>query len=166
MKNKYLNFAWELWNMKVKIIPIMIGAFGTVTKCWRTSGDHPNYIIIENGQNSEKKSQKFEETCCHSNSSVRPSGNADVKKKIIMGNFKREPEFLPAQNYAIRINHITSRIGSGPLYPSWGICSSLLFNVKDRFKAELLPAVAGPPTGVCGVCDVIEKHCITLDSRV
>ena len=42
------------------IIPIVIGAFGTVTKgtgvlgSWRTSGDHPNYSIIENGQNTEK----------------------------------------------------------------------------------------------------------------
>ena len=45
--------------MKVKITPIVIGAFGTVTKglligpgglaSWRTSGDHPNYSIIENG---------------------------------------------------------------------------------------------------------------------
>ena len=34
-KDKYLDFDWELkklWNMKVTIIPIMIGAFGTVTK--------------------------------------------------------------------------------------------------------------------------------------
>ena len=50
--------------MQVTIIPIVIGAFGTVTKgllkgledfgSWRTSGDHPNYSIIENGQNTEK----------------------------------------------------------------------------------------------------------------
>ena len=50
--------------MKMIIIPIVIGAFGTVTKGllkgledlekWRTSGDHPNYSIIENGQNTEK----------------------------------------------------------------------------------------------------------------
>ena len=49
--------------MKVKIIPIVIGAFGTVIKGLlkglevgegRTSGDHPNYYIIENGQNTEK----------------------------------------------------------------------------------------------------------------
>ena len=46
------------------IIPIVIGAFGTVTKgllkslggfgSWRPSGDHPNNIIVENGQNTEK----------------------------------------------------------------------------------------------------------------
>ena len=66
-KDKYLDFARELkklWNMQVTIIPIVIGAFGIVTKrllkgqkdleSWRTSGDHPNYNIIENGQNTEK----------------------------------------------------------------------------------------------------------------
>ena len=34
-KDKYLNLARELkklWNMKVIIIPIVIGAFGTLTK--------------------------------------------------------------------------------------------------------------------------------------
>ena len=35
MKDKYLNLARELkklWNMNVKIIPIVISAFGTITK--------------------------------------------------------------------------------------------------------------------------------------
>ena len=47
--------------MQVTIIPIIMGAFRTVTKGLlkghgnkRTSGDHPNYYIIENGQNTEK----------------------------------------------------------------------------------------------------------------
>ena len=34
-KNKYLDLARELkklWNMKVTIVPIVIGVFGTVTK--------------------------------------------------------------------------------------------------------------------------------------
>ena len=34
-KDNYLDLAWELeklWNMKVTIIPIVNGAFGTVTK--------------------------------------------------------------------------------------------------------------------------------------
>ena len=34
-KDEYLDLAWELkklWNMQVTIIPIVIGAFGTVTK--------------------------------------------------------------------------------------------------------------------------------------
>ena len=46
--------------MKVTVIPIVIGAFGTVTKGLLKGledlkvGDHPNYGIIENGQNTEK----------------------------------------------------------------------------------------------------------------
>ena len=34
-KDKYLDLTWEykkLWNMKVTIIPIIIGALGTVTE--------------------------------------------------------------------------------------------------------------------------------------
>ena len=34
-KDKYLDFARELkklWNMKVRIVPIVIGALGTITK--------------------------------------------------------------------------------------------------------------------------------------
>ena len=63
-KDKYLDLARELkklWSMKVTIIPIVIGAFGTVTKgllkglvSWRTSRDHVNYSVIESGQNTEK----------------------------------------------------------------------------------------------------------------
>ena len=65
-KDKYLDLARELkklWNMPVTIIPIVIGAFGTVTKRllktrglggWRTSGDHPNDSIVENCQNTKK----------------------------------------------------------------------------------------------------------------
>ena len=45
--------------MKVTIIPIVIGALGTVTKgllkrSWWMSVDHPNNNITENGQNTEK----------------------------------------------------------------------------------------------------------------
>ena len=46
----------------VIIIPIVISAFGTVTKgilifgTWRPSGDHLNNSIIENGKNTEKSS--------------------------------------------------------------------------------------------------------------
>ena len=34
-KDKYLDLAWELkklWNMKITIVPIVIGALGTITK--------------------------------------------------------------------------------------------------------------------------------------
>ena len=42
------------------ILPIVIGAFGTVTKVLSKGlgdlevGDHPNYRIIDNSQNTEK----------------------------------------------------------------------------------------------------------------
>ena len=53
----------KLWSMKVTIIPIIISAFGTVTKgllkgledlYLMMTGDHPSYYFIENGQNTEK----------------------------------------------------------------------------------------------------------------
>ena len=60
----YLDLARELkklWNMKVAVIPIVIGAFRTVTKVVvqvlknnRTRKDHPNYCVIEISQNTEK----------------------------------------------------------------------------------------------------------------
>ena len=64
-KDKYLDLARKLkklWNMQITIITIVIGAFGPITKgllnggvgIWRTGGDHPNFYIIENGQNTEK----------------------------------------------------------------------------------------------------------------
>ena len=62
-KDKYLDLARELkklWNMKVTIVPIVIGALGTIIKgpgglwSWRTGRDYPNDSINENGQNTEK----------------------------------------------------------------------------------------------------------------
>ena len=66
-KDKYLDFAREwkkLWNMQVTSIPIVIGAFGTVTKGWLKGLEDfevggwletpPNYYIIENGENTVK----------------------------------------------------------------------------------------------------------------
>ena len=50
--------------MQVTIIPIVISVFGTVTRglqkgledleVGKRDGDHPNYYIVENGQNTEK----------------------------------------------------------------------------------------------------------------
>ena len=50
--------------MKVMVVPIVISAFGTVTKglvqgledleIKRTSGDHPKSCIVEIGQNTKK----------------------------------------------------------------------------------------------------------------
>ena len=68
----------------------MIGTFGTVTngtgglRSRRTSGDHQNYSIFENSDNTEKSPGDLIETCCHSNFSERPSANADVKNSKII----------------------------------------------------------------------------------
>ena len=58
--------------MKVTIIPIVIGAFGTVTK-----GLLKGLEDLEVGGRVE--SWRLKETCCHSISSETPSGYADVK---------------------------------------------------------------------------------------
>ena len=63
-RDKYFDLARELkkrWNMKVTILPIVIGAFGTVTKgLFKSLEDlevsdrvETNNSIIENGQNTE-----------------------------------------------------------------------------------------------------------------
>ena len=86
-KDKYLDLARELkklWNMKVTIVPIVIGSLGTILKRpgrlgnWWTSRDYPNDSIAENGQNADTSPGR-EETCCHPDSSEKPSANTDVK---------------------------------------------------------------------------------------
>ena len=63
-KDKYLDLVRELkkklWDMKVTVIPIVIGVLGTVTKGLvqglgnkRASGDQPNYSIAEISQNTK-----------------------------------------------------------------------------------------------------------------
>ena len=47
--DNYINCDWCFWNSNKRITK-GTGGFGS----WRTSGDHPNYYIIENGQNTEK----------------------------------------------------------------------------------------------------------------
>ena len=75
--------------MPVRIIPIVIGVFGTVTKgllkgleglgSWRTGGDHPNYYIIENSQNVEKSPGDLRRLAITQTPMKKPSANADVK---------------------------------------------------------------------------------------
>ena len=85
-KDKYLDLAREvkkLWNMKVTIIPIVIGAFGTVTK-----GLLKGLEDLEVGGRVETiqttallrtdRILRLEETC-HSYSSERPSAKTDEK---------------------------------------------------------------------------------------
>ena len=45
----YTNRDWYFWHSHQRIMK-GTGGFGNKT----TSGDHPNYYIIENGQNTEK----------------------------------------------------------------------------------------------------------------
>ena len=64
--DKYSYFARELkklWNIRVTVIPIVVGALRMVPKSlekgWRVGNqrknwDHPGYSIVENGQNTEK----------------------------------------------------------------------------------------------------------------
>ena len=72
--------------MKVTIVPIVIGALGTVTK-----GLLKGLENLEVGGRVETiqttallrmawdESWRLEETCCHSNSREKPSANTDVK---------------------------------------------------------------------------------------
>ena len=90
-KDKYLDIARELkklWNMQVTIIPIVIGAFGTVTKgLLKELDDLEVGGRVETIQTTPllrtariwEESWRLEENCCLSNSSERPSANADVK---------------------------------------------------------------------------------------
>ena len=90
-KDKYRDLAKELkklWNMKVTIIPIVIGAFGTVTKGllkrledWEVGGQMETIqttALLERLEYWEE-CWRLEGTCCRSISSERPSANADVK---------------------------------------------------------------------------------------
>ena len=74
--------------MKVTIVPIVIGALGTITKGLLNGlEDLEVGLRVETIQMTAllrtarilDESWRPEETCCHSNSSVKPSVNADVK---------------------------------------------------------------------------------------
>ena len=74
--------------MKVTIIPIVIGTFGTVTKGLLKGledlevGDRVDTIQTTASLKTVsilRRVQETEKTCCHSNYSERPSAYADVK---------------------------------------------------------------------------------------
>ena len=90
-RDKYLYLARELkklWKVKVTIIPIVIGAFGTVTKGLLKGlkdlevGGRVETIqttaLLKRSEYREE-SWRLEETSCNTISSERPSANADVK---------------------------------------------------------------------------------------
>ena len=81
----------KLWNMKVTIVPIVIGALGTITK-----GLLKGLEDLEIGGRVETiqttallrtaRILRLEETCCHLNSSEKPSVNTDVKNSKGLNN--------------------------------------------------------------------------------
>ena len=84
-KDKYLDLAWEskqLCNMKVIIVPIVIGSFGTVTKGLfkgQEVGGRVDTVQTTALLRTARILRKvLEETCCHSNSNEKPSANAGV----------------------------------------------------------------------------------------
>ena len=91
-EEKYLDLARELkklWNMEVTIIPIVIGALGTVNKGLAQGledlettgrGDSVQTTALLRSVRILRRVQswRLEETCCHPNSSERPPAN-DIK---------------------------------------------------------------------------------------
>ena len=88
-RDTYLDVAREfknLWNMKLTVIPIVIGTGIGELENKRIGGDRPNYSIVEIDLNTKKGSLKFEEICWHSKFSGKSSANVGVKnfQKIII----------------------------------------------------------------------------------
>ena len=87
-KDNYLDLARELkkmWNIKVTIIPIMIGSFGTVTKGLLKGledlevGGWVEIIQATALLRTARILRRVLETCCHSNSSEKSSAKTYVK---------------------------------------------------------------------------------------
>ena len=74
--------------MKVTVIPIVIGAFGTVTKGLIKGledleiGGRMEIIQIIKLLKTARIRKRVLETWCHSNSSEKPSAKTDVKKLL------------------------------------------------------------------------------------
>ena len=95
-KDKYLDLVRQLkklWNMKVTIILIVIGAFVPSPKDyyrdWRTwkMGDEWRSSKQQHyWKRSEywEESWRLEETCCHSNSSEKTLAKIDVKNTQVV----------------------------------------------------------------------------------
>ena len=96
-KDKYLDLAWELWklwNMKVTVIPIVIGTLRTVpTSCTRLAGrvghqrmnrDHPSYSIVKDWPENWEESRRTEDTCNHLYSSETPADVGVVNMNYLL----------------------------------------------------------------------------------
>ena len=96
-KDKYFDLARELkklWNIKVTIVPITIGVFGTITK-WLLKGledlevgGRVETIHMTALLRTARILRRVLETCCHSNFSEKPSANTDVKNSKRVNNNK------------------------------------------------------------------------------
>ena len=90
--DEYLDLARELkklWNMKVSIVPIVIGSFDTVPGgfgSWLTSGNHPNNSIIEDGENTAKSPGDLRRLAVTQIPVTKPSAYADVKNSKRVSN--------------------------------------------------------------------------------
>ena len=80
----------NLWNMKVTVIPLVIGALGTVTK-WLVQGleDEWRPSKLQHWHRPEYSKEFWGfETCCYWDSNEKTSANIDVKnsqnRKIII----------------------------------------------------------------------------------
>ena len=93
------------------IIPFVIGAFRRSLQRIikeagglennRTSGDHQNYYIVENDQNTEKSPGDLRETCCLSN-----SRNTDGKNSQgINNNDNNDNNYKKKENFVVPADH-------------------------------------------------------------
>ena len=94
--------------MRVTIIPIVIGAFGTVTKrLLKGPEDLEIRSQVETIQTTTflrtARTLRFEGTCSHSNSSERPSAKADVENSQGVNNNK---SYIIKQKSILEKRHI------------------------------------------------------------
>ena len=87
-KDKYLDLVRELkklWNTKVTIVPIVICAFGTITKGLLKGledlevGGWAETIQMTALLRTARILRRVLKTCCNSNSSEKPSADTDVR---------------------------------------------------------------------------------------
>ena len=78
--DKYTNCNWCFWYSHQRVIK-ETGGHGS----WRTSGDHPNNSIIENGQNT-KKSPGDSRRLAVTQIPEKISVNTDVKNSLEVNN--------------------------------------------------------------------------------
>ena len=142
--DKYLNLARELkelWNMRVTIIPIMIDAFGTITKgLLKGLEDLEIRGWVETIQTTtllrtariQRESWRPEETCSHSNSSERPSANTDVKNSQGVNNNNNNDN-----NTTTRRNINTSYL-LGKHVPQKLVQKMFSIKQSDKYSSQLI----------------------------